>query len=593
MKKSLLALAVALSSVAHAESSSIEIIEVTANRVKQDINSALASISVFSADDIAALNPQDLPSLLSYVAGLDLTRNGGLGHNSSVFMRGNNSNGLLVLVNGQRIGSATLGTTSLANIPLANISRVEVVKGPRAAWYGADAVAGVILITTQSQGKSQLSAKVGSHDYQQYQGSLSGQFDTVDVGMQLSQERSRGFDVHQDQNFDDDGYEMLSGQVELGYRSGFGDWRIKAQQDRGNTEFDSSWGADQADIDNDQLSLQWQYQQQAWQQQLQLSQSNDDVLSFKGDKANGSRIATRRQQAEYQISWQQDDAQYVAGSEWRNEDVSGSDTDFSKDGELFESRRYRAVFTGGYWQWQSWLANLALRYDEIEAIDNALTYSTALGYQFSPAWQLRANYGTAFKAPTFNDLYYPWGGNPALQPEQSHSTELALSYQVSGFSWQAQWFSQRVTDLIQWTPDDQDNWTPKNVASASIDGVEMTVNTEWFGAEHALQLTVLDHQDQQTGKPLLNRAERLINYRISKQWQELSWWLSWQYQGERQTTGGALPSFAIWSTALNYQVTSQWRLTAKAENLFNKQYQSNRGYRTAGSEVFVSVQYQF
>ena len=191
------AVAAALSFSVSADEQSIEHITVTANKFEQSINDVLASVTVIDRADIEASYVRDLPSLLATQAGFQINANGGFGQSSGVSLRGASSRHTLILIDGVRTGSATLGYKSISNIPLNSIERVEVIKGSRAAVYGSDALAGVINIITRKAQNTTLDVTFGSDSYQEYQVATGGQFAGVDVAVNAGYEKTDGFDVLQ------------------------------------------------------------------------------------------------------------------------------------------------------------------------------------------------------------------------------------------------------------------------------------------------------------------------------------------------------------------------------------------------------------
>ena len=204
--KTLISLAVLAANFA-VQADELETITVTASRTAQNLDSALASINVISRDDIEAIKPLSTLELLSTVAGLDISQQGGRGQNSSIFMRGTNANHTLVLVDGIRISSATLGTSDLQSIAPSQIERIEIVKGPRAAIWGSDAIGGVIQIFTRKAQGLSLTASLGSESYKELTATLGFEHGDGSSTISVSREEADGFDVLADVEPDKDGFE--------------------------------------------------------------------------------------------------------------------------------------------------------------------------------------------------------------------------------------------------------------------------------------------------------------------------------------------------------------------------------------------------
>src|SRR6185295_7360273 len=117
-------------------------IEVTASRVAETVDASLADVSVITRSEIEASVAPDLLELLRLQPGVDVVRTGGAGQQTSVFLRGSNSNHVLVLVDGVRVASANTGAFAFENLPLDAVERIEIVRGPRASYWGSDAIGG-------------------------------------------------------------------------------------------------------------------------------------------------------------------------------------------------------------------------------------------------------------------------------------------------------------------------------------------------------------------------------------------------------------------------------------------------------------------
>jgi vitamin B12 transporter len=139
---------------------------VTATRTAQSADATLASVTVITREDIERRQAQSLADVLRGTAGLTFSNSGGAGKATAVYLRGSNADHVLVLVDGIKVGSATTGTASFQDIPVAQIERIEIVRGPRASLYGSEAIGGVIQIFTRRGGGAptpSFAAKAGSY----------------------------------------------------------------------------------------------------------------------------------------------------------------------------------------------------------------------------------------------------------------------------------------------------------------------------------------------------------------------------------------------------------------------------------------------
>ena len=134
---------------AAAADDSLAPVVITATREPQAVGRSTADIVVIDADAIRRTNADSVEDLIRRVAGIQVVRNGGPGQSSGFFIRGASTNSTVVLVDGVRVGSATLGQAEFEAFSLAQVERIEVLRGPASSLYGADAVGGVVQIFTR------------------------------------------------------------------------------------------------------------------------------------------------------------------------------------------------------------------------------------------------------------------------------------------------------------------------------------------------------------------------------------------------------------------------------------------------------------
>jgi vitamin B12 transporter len=228
-------------------------IVVTATRTAQSEDESLAAVSIITRQDIERLQPQSLQDLLRGVPGLTLSNNGGPGKATSLFLRGTESDHVLVLLDGIKLGSATLGVTSIQDLPVDQIERIEIVRGPRSSLYGSEAIGGVIQIFTRRGGgdlKRRFSLDLGSYDTRRGSLGLSGGGEHSWYSVDLALSDTDGFDACQANNSggcftdepDDDGYRNESANLRVGHRFDNGlEVDFHALQADGENQFDGSY----------------------------------------------------------------------------------------------------------------------------------------------------------------------------------------------------------------------------------------------------------------------------------------------------------------------------------------------------------------
>lgn len=567
---------------------SIEHISVYANRTPTTTSEVLASVTVLDRTDIVERQAQDLPALLAQLPGVNLSRDGGRGQNSGLYVRGGNSGHTLVLIDGVRSGSATLGYKALAMLPLELIERIEVIRGPRAAWYGADALSGVIAITTRKAQGAELNANVGSFGQAGADVSLSQQVGELNLSATAGYSRADGFNVRKDLDPDRDGYNQRFAKLAADYQTSLGLWQAQFDINSGFYQFDTAWGTeDQADTLNRSYLLGWQHQLGQWQHQAQLSRVLDDDTPY--GPVSRSPFVTERDEFSYQTSSAiTENLNWLAGVNWYSENVARSGVTYVIDGRI-----NRALFSGVNFKLGKVQLDGSVRRDLTDEYGGNNTWQLAAGYWFTDAWQLRGSRGAAFKAPTFNDLYYPGSSNPELAPETTLSDEIAIHYRVANGSIQLAWFENDVDNLIQY--DSVSNQT-LNIEQAKISGVELVIAVDVAGIQQSFAYSWIDTENTLTGQRLVRRPENTLNWRAAHSWDKLSAYITADYQSNTyQGTSASskyLGGFTLWGVGTSYQFSSALTIRAKVDNLFDKKYQSNASYTTAGVNFGLSLSYR-
>lgn len=599
------AISAALSFSVSGAEQSIEKITVTANKFEQSINDVLASVNVIERAEIEASNVRDLPTLLSTRVGFQVNPNGGFGQNTGVSLRGTGSGDTLILIDGVRTGSATLGQKALNNVPLNSIERIEIIKGSRAAVYGSDALAGVINIITRESDSLSLSATFGSDSYQNYQVAGSVKSDDITTAFNAGFEKTDNFDVLQGVAPDEDGYENKNLGFKFNYTDAhYGDFKLLGQYSEGYADYDSRFSPADSTIERDdfknyQLSAGWSKNYTNQTHSIDLALSTDDSDNTYVDFSVGpttSTFITKRTQIDYNGQYLLFNELNISGGiNWYNDDVSHSSQLFVED-----SRDVLAVFVGAYYDADKVLANLTVRQDDDEQFGDETTYTAAAGYHLSEDATFRISQSTGFKAPTFNDLYYPLYGNPDLQPEKSVNRELGLSVDFDIAQVDIAIFRNNIEDKIDYDA----NFALANIDEARYEGVEFSLSQQFFGFDSNLNFAYLSAEDEETGAELRNVAKRTFNWELAKQFGAFDASLDMQYRSDRQGAVTRLGSYTLWNLAGNYQVNEHIEVSLRVENLFDKEYNavdSNADfttgevyyYNTPERRFFAGASYQF
>lgn len=624
-KKSLLSLAIAsfaLLAVGALADDGKQVVEetiVTITRIDQSLDDVIGSVSEFDAADIQRIQPYDLNDMFDLEPGLEVLRTGSRGSTTSVQVRGSNSGQSLILVNGMRISSATLGTSQYALVPPELIGKVEILRGGASALYGSDAIGGVVNIHTMADQRASPGVRVGvdygSHNYHRAAvgGNLSGE--SLDGAIAIIREQSDGIDSikHDLPNFniaDDDGYERLGGALSLSYKPD-PDSKISwlSLTNHGESEFDklpNQWSPNNGEL--------LPYTDQALTvHNLAVSRKVDDVYSteisvgYSADESEEKEKSPASNDSpslfktiNKNVSWLNDlgfsGQTLVLGVERHIAEVEGT-TEYDQ-----HRRKTDAVFAqlvGGVGPVSY---ALGLREDSIERVGRPTTPSAAVAVDFLNIHNVYVRYAEGFKAPTFNDLYFPWSGNPELKPEESNSAEVGYKLTSNIVSFQVGAFEKNVENLIEWVPDDIGNWSPMNIGEARLRGAELNLglNAGLLGRFDFIvdYLEAVDVTNPEVEQDIDYRAKRSLKFSWQKSFSDYEFGLQGKLQSERKVPeqyaeDGFSPGYGVVNATFSYQLNKYLRAQAKLNNIFDKEYSLNPSYNEDGRNWMVGVKASF
>lgn len=597
-KKSFLSLAIAgamstsFIASANAEKSmeDIEVLTVTATRSSLNIDDALTSQVVITREDIELANPISVLDLLSSVPSIDVASNGGKGQTGSIFMRGTGSDHTLVLIDGVRVSSATSGGTSFSTISPEMIERIEIVQGPRAALWGSDAIGGVIQIFTRqlSNGEFFAGASFGTDSYKKYKAGVGISHGDGQTTITVSKEQSDGYDVTESDgaDADDDGYDFTSvairGQQKVTDEFSL-DWLLSS--DSGDNEFDGYYNG--SDIKNHAWLVRANYQSDfngiANQTVFSVGQNRDSADSLRDGESQGVFETRRNQYSIVNNSELSENLQLNLGVDHYQDDVSKSTTTYD-----IEERDTTGVFVHTLYTKNAWTYEATLRHDNVEDIESENTYNLGLGYAFNDDSRIVVNHGTGFKAPTFNDLYYPWGGNDDLVSEFSKSSEIFFETKLDDINVSWNFYHSNVDNLIVW-----DGSKADNIEETEINGLEFALNFDKLGGTHDFNMSYTDAEDKQTKKQLVRRAKEKFNYKFTTSISAADLYVEYQFVGSRLDRGDVeLSSYQLVNLGLNYDISDNLSLSSRVTNLLDKEYQTANTYNTQERAFYVGITYQ-
>jgi vitamin B12 transporter len=575
-----------------------ETIVVTATRTPQKASQVIGDISVITARQISEAGQTTLVELLQQQPGVEISQYGGAGTGADIRIRGGNAGHTLVLIDGLRVGSATLGTTPLESISLDQIERIEILRGPGSSLYGADAVAGVIQIfTKQGKGAPKFSARAGGGSNGLVQGdvryagqvgasrfNLGAGYARTDGGFSSARPGTFGY------NADDDGDEKHSANIQFehaltsAHSIGF-----SGLYNRDRVEYDAGTKDDYGINYVNSLSAWWKGDlTDHWRSRLLIGQGQNRSANFSLGASTGEFDTD---QTQYQ--WQNDFilplGELTASLERLEEKVEASQVIFSQN---------RRTVNAGQVGYQARVGRHALqaslRHDDYSDFGGQTTGMAGYGFDFTPAWRASASYGNSFKAPTFNSLYYPvtpfFRGNPNLQPEQGRNAEVSLRYQQGPHLLSATAYRNRVKDLIVYVFP-----TMQNVQRATLEGVTLAGQTELAGLRVKASIDWQNAEDQATGQTLTYRAKNYGTLDISKalgRWEIGTTVVASDYRFTNNANTNRLEGYARVDLRADYRIAPEWRLLARVNNALDANYSLRDGYNTPGLNGFVGVEYR-
>lgn len=607
MRQTQLALALGVAFIAPAHADTLpefvgDTIVVTPTRMPQKLAAPLQHTSVITRTDIESSTASDLSTLLRQESGVEIAPTGGLGAQTAIRIRGSESDHVLVLIDGVRVNSVSTGATAIDQILLDEIERVEIVRGNVSSVYGSEAIGGVVQIfTRRGQGDMKVSggATVGTDNYRKLALAIGGEVGDSRVRFGVARARTDGFSSVRSEfvptpftfapaDIDDDGYRnttlnlALSHRIQAGHEIG-----LTAFQSRGDIEFD---GTSQNHSDQTLRALGLYSENRwlpDWQSRIQYSQGSDDLVSDLDGVAT-DRFKTRNQQ----LSWNN---QLDVGLGVVRLGVEGLWQQLDADAVYSDDARRVTSLTAGYLTTiGAHELQLNMRHDDYSDFGGATTGLLGYGYRISPELRVSATVSNAFRAPTFNELYGPFGSNPTLDPERASSAEFGLTYNGAYGLARATAFVTRTRDLINFVPP---TWAATNVDRAENRGIELSWSGRLAGLDARSALTFQNPEDKATGLGLLRRANQFGSLSLGRHVGAFDWRAEVLASGPHPDVHATnysrveVPGYAVLNLNLGWEPVRDWRLSGKLVNLLDKDYALVHGYNTQGRGVFIELAY--
>jgi vitamin B12 transporter len=554
-------------------------------------------VTVITKEEIASSQADTVVDLLRRLPGVTVMQQGDPGKLATIFTRGTESDQTLVLLDGVRLNSPYFGGYDWSQLPATGLERVEMVRGPYSALYGAEAIGGVVNLIPGLAGHgldSSLTAEWGSDDWQRYQGTVAWGGDKLDLFASGFQRQGRGV-------LDNSDFESEQWLVDMGWNLSGRSRVAVLLQDLSNETgipLNGITPSPQRRQWSEQtlvaVPLTWQVSNQ-WTLQLTAAKVSrsyrfldpDDLWSPESDTeadSSEARLASRHQIGRHTISW---------GGEWRRDEATSREA-WGVSLER-QSVAVSSTFVQDAWRPSDKLSVVTgVRWDDADPWGSEISPRCNLGWIFKPGWELVVGYGEAFRQPSVGELYSIFG-NPELEAERSRSYEVGLVRRYSRSRLQLNLFATNLDQLIEY---DFTTWSLRNIATAEIRGAELVHRLRLADRASMLtQVTFLDTADD-AGEPLLRRPRWSGSWTISGElWQHLHGHLSVVWIGDRDDVDPA--TYATVSSdghvtadlALAWQPFEQTELTLRVTNLADKEYQEILGFPTPGRRLYAGLRW--
>lgn len=568
----------------------LERVFVTANRTPQPLATVLADLTVIDRDEIERTGVAGVADLLARHPGIEITRNGGLGNSTSVFIRGGETRHTAVYVDGVRLDSQSTGGAVWEQIPLDQIERIEILRGPAAAIYGSDAIAGVVqLFTKRGQGPARPTASltVGSYNTVQGQVGVSGSANALNYALSGVRGRSDGFDATKPGAFghnpDKDGWKRSSVQGRVGYQIN-AEHRVDASLLASNLKSSYDGSATTNDENHHTLrtgNVVWQGRWNADSTtRLQVGQTRSTY------ETQPSFYRTETTLNDYTLLHEQKVGGNVfTGTLERREDkLFNPETAFSA---AFGGKRHQdAIGLGWRGDFGDHGLQAHVRRDDDSEFGGKSTGSLAWGWKFLPEWRVTAAAATSFRVPTLYQRFSEYGV-ASLVPESGRNVELGLRWAAAGGEASLTAWRNKVINLIEFGPPGpclNAFGCYQNVGRAELEGVTLAGRTDLDGVTLRASLGWHDPRNFDTDKVLRRRAKRLATFGAET---VLAGWtvgtevqaagLRYENAANTQVLGG----FGLVNLYVSTQLNPGMSLEARIDNLGDKSYELARNYATA------------
>ena len=578
---------------------------VTATRTEQPLSDLVADVSIVDRKTIEASGATGVVDLLARLPGVQIARNGGVGNSASVFLRGAETRFTAVYIDGVRVDSQSTGGAVWEQIPLSQIDRIEVLRGPAAAVYGSDAIGGVVqLFTRKGRGPAQpyVGVGVGNHGTRKVEAGISGASGAFDYALGVAHERSKGYDIRTSDakaNPDRDGYQSTSGNARVGFkvnaRHRLDATLLASYMNSGYDAFGYKPLAPDDDRNKNRLrtaGLSWNAQ---WSDAYSTRLSVTDTLSRYETEPSLYRTETSLRGYVWQNEVRLGAHRLSATLERREDSLNNPALDvYSKT--IDRDRSQNAIALGYGIHSGAHTVQLNVRHDEDSEFGGKNTGSAAYGYEFAPKWRATASAGTAFRAPTLYQRFSEYG-DASLQPESIRNVEVGLRYAQGSSSFSATAYRNRVTNLISFAGGGNCGAAfgcYANTARAEYRGATLAGSHKLGSVQVRGSMDFQKPRDLDTGKLLARRAKRYAT--LGADTQLAGWTVGTELQASGQRFDDAkntrvLEGYGLVNLYASKRIAQDFTLLARVDNLSDKDYQLARTYVPPGRTLYVGLKW--
>jgi vitamin B12 transporter len=585
-----------------AAAGSAEQIVVTATRQPTRIDAQLSDVTLLQREDIERAEGHSLTELLAQQAGIQLQSNGGFGQASGLSIRGTDVRHIVLIIDGVRYGSATLGQPVFENLPLEDVERIEIVRGPLSSLYGADAAGGVIQIFTRRGAAGfhpDASVSAGTHRALQASAGASWGSGDWSGALRAQHLQTQSFSATNphvpfgsyDPDTDPFRQGSATGSVQWRINSDW-QWHAQALHSEGVVHYDDGPGVDtRAALKTETLETDLSGRvMPAWQSTLRIGQTTDQYDTLASSFGPGT-YRTRQNQLSWENSLATPVGSLLALAETLKQDVHKTGDEYAVHERTIDALALGLDGSAGAHHWQ-----LSVRRDRNSQFGAQNTGNLAYAYDLSAAWRAGFAVGSSFVAPSFNQLYFrDFGtdyGNPNLQPERGHSRELSLRWRPAAEQeLQLVAFSNRVRDYIA--------TTNQNVPRALIDGATLSYQGRLDDWDLQASLDQLNPRDS-SGQPLPRRARHSLKGSADRRFGDWSFGATLVANSRRGDTDYdanfnpvpvVLSPYATLDLRADWRLAREWTLQTRLNNAGGRAYETAYGYNQPGRELVVTLRW--